>query len=75
MRAIVALGLAAALCGCVSNHRTYLKPGAGEEELQRTFAGCKAQAAMVPGTDVWSGMVASDMIDNCMRANGFVRKT
>lgn len=58
----------------------YAKPGATDEELQRTIAGCRVQGAMVPdsgaggaGVELFHTAMMMQTVDNCMRARGFVR--
>lgn len=69
---VAALAVAIACGGCAMTLH-YSKPGASDEELQRTLAGCKVQAAMVPEQGAVGAMIAGQTRDNCMRAQGWVR--
>jgi hypothetical protein len=61
------------LFGCATAPARYVKTGGSEEEMQRTLAGCRVQAAMTPGDGAWGALMASGVKENCMRAQGWIR--
>jgi hypothetical protein len=73
MKLIIAIGLAALLLGCATAPIRYVKTGGTEEEMQRTIAACKVQAAMIPVNDLVGAGVAIQTRENCMRAQGWKR--
>jgi hypothetical protein len=69
------------LAGCATTQTKYIKAGATDEDLQRALAGCRVQGAMVPtaagsgaGEELFQTAVMMQTIDNCMRAQGFVKQ-
>lgn len=77
----IAILMFVALGGCATTSPNYVKAGATDEELQRALAGCRVQGAMVPtgagegaGEELFQTAIMMQTIDNCMRAQGFVKK-
>lgn len=65
---------AIALSGCAADLRYAKTDGLGSsEDMQRALAGCKVQGAMAPGEGAWGALAAANIIDNCMRAQGWIR--
>ena len=104
MRLFTVCALALAATGCGANKLIYTKPSAGNEELQRSFAECRARSATLPqyrtppasqplpagspgsgyqamgqgmsdlADSMYSVQVRQQFIDDCMRAQGWVRE-
>lgn len=77
----IAVLMLLALGGCVTASPKYVKPGATDEDFQRALAGCRVQGAMVPsaadaggGEELFQTAIMMQTIDNCMRAQGFVKQ-
>lgn len=73
MKTYVLLGFLV-LGGCATAPARYVKTGGTEEEMQRTLAKCRVQAAMTPGEGAWGALTAASVKKNCMRAEGWVRE-
>jgi hypothetical protein len=71
----IALGVLLALGGCATTSPKYVKAGASEEDYQRTLAGCRVKAAMVPSScDNMRGILMAATLKNCMRAEGWIEE-
>jgi opacity protein-like surface antigen len=74
-RFVAVIALAAMLSSCATAAH-YEKVGSGpgdNETLQRTLAKCRAQAGTVPLTNDFSPLIMSNVRENCLRAEGWVR--
>jgi hypothetical protein len=79
---LVAILMLLTLAGCATTPTKYVKPGATEEDFQRALAGCRVQGAMVPaaagtgaGDELFQTAIMMQTIENCMRAQGFVKQS
>jgi hypothetical protein len=75
----IAIVMLLTLAGCASPK--YVKAGATDEDYQRALAGCRVQGAMVPnaqgtgaGDELFRTAIMMQTIENCMRAQGFVKQ-
>lgn len=73
MRELLIVAASVMLAGCATSIH-YVKAGGTEEERERTLAGCKVKAAMVPDAGAFTGPIAANTRDNCMRAEGWKRE-
>jgi hypothetical protein len=76
MRVILVASVALSLCSCAQTLAyEHVGPGASDQEtMTRTLARCKSQAALIPEEGAVGGLMAMNTRDNCMRADGWVRK-
>jgi hypothetical protein len=65
--ALVVVLVVVSLAGCTT---AYEKPGATEDEFERTFASCRAESAFLPAR-----ASLTEFLQNCMRAQGWTAKT
>lgn len=80
---LIAILMLLTLAGCATTPTRYVKPGATEEDYQRALAGCRVQGAMVPpaaagagaGDELVQTAIMMQTIENCMRAQGFVKQS
>ena len=75
------LPVALLLAGCAPT--TYQRPpGATEETFQRTLARCRVQSAMIPppppsddpGDALFHTAIVMKTTENCMRAEGYIKR-
>jgi hypothetical protein len=77
-RLITAISLALSLTGCAKTVYDHVDlNGAADhpsdEQYQRDAALCRNQGAMVPEEGAMGGLIAGSVIQNCMRAKGWVK--
>lgn len=77
-RVITAIALALLLAGCAKTVYDHVDlNGVADhpsgEQQQRDAAQCRNQGAMVPEEGAMGALIAGSVIENCMRAKGWVK--
>ena len=75
---VAALSLAACAEKIVYDHLDMsgaVDPHPNGEQFQREFAECRNQGAMKPVEDGWDVLIQGNIIQNCMRAKGWVKRS